>query len=109
MSASATLPEEPKHNVIDAVPRHFHHRQRTDTVLSIRIQLKQIQTMSNPVQLPRSKSPKHRIDKLLVDQGHAASRERARALILAGRVLVDEQRVDKPGTAIAAEAVIRLL
>jgi len=65
--------------------------------------------MSNPVQLPRSKSPKHRIDKLLVDQGHAASRERAQALILAGRVLVDEQRVDKPGTPVSAEAVIRLL
>jgi 23S rRNA (cytidine1920-2'-O)/16S rRNA (cytidine1409-2'-O)-methyltransferase len=65
--------------------------------------------MSNPVQLPRSKSPKHRIDKLLVDQGHAASRERAQALILAGRVLVDEQRVDKPGTSVSADAIIRLL
>ncbi len=44
---------------------------------------------------------KIRLDKLLVDQGHAASRERAQALILAGRVLVDEQRVDKPGTPVA--------
>src|SRR5271170_7464427 len=52
---------------------------------------------------------KIRLDKLLVDQGHAASRERAQALILAGRVLVDEQRVDKPGTAIAEDATIRLL
>jgi 23S rRNA (cytidine1920-2'-O)/16S rRNA (cytidine1409-2'-O)-methyltransferase len=52
---------------------------------------------------------KLRLDKLLVDEGHAASRERAQALILAGRVLVDEQRVDKPGTAISAGAVIRLL
>ena len=52
---------------------------------------------------------KIRLDKLLVDQGHAASRERAQALILAGRVLVDEQRVDKPGTAIADDATIRLL
>lgn len=52
---------------------------------------------------------KTRLDKLLVDQGHAASRERAQALILAGRVLVDEQRVDKPGTAVHAEAMIRLL
>jgi len=52
---------------------------------------------------------KIRIDKLLVDQGLVPSRERAQALILAGRVLVDEQRVDKPGTSIQAEAIVRLL
>ena len=52
---------------------------------------------------------KIRLDKLLVDQGHAASRERAQALILAGRVLVDEQRIDKPGTSIPSTAAIRLL
>ncbi|MEI9979490.1 MAG: TlyA family RNA methyltransferase [Edaphobacter sp.] len=52
---------------------------------------------------------KIRLDKLLVDHGHAASRERAQALILAGRVLVDEQRIDKPGTSIPSTAAIRLL
>ena len=52
---------------------------------------------------------KVRLDKLLVDQGLAASRERAQALILAGRVLVDEQRVDKPGTPVSSEATIRML
>ena len=52
---------------------------------------------------------KSRLDKLLVDQGHAASRERAQALILAGRVLVNEQRVDKPGAPIPSDATIRLL
>ncbi|HTH53655.1 MAG TPA: TlyA family RNA methyltransferase [Edaphobacter sp.] len=52
---------------------------------------------------------KNRLDKLLVDQGHAASRERAQALILAGRVLVNEQKVDKPGAAVAEDAVIRML
>jgi 23S rRNA (cytidine1920-2'-O)/16S rRNA (cytidine1409-2'-O)-methyltransferase len=52
---------------------------------------------------------KIRLDKLLVDQGHAASRERAQALILAGRVLVDEQRIDKPGTPVMEDAVLRLL
>ena len=62
--------------------------------------------MPNPV---KSRVEKVRLDKLLVDQGHAASRERAQALILAGRVLVDEQRIDKPGTPISAESVIRLL
>jgi TlyA family rRNA methyltransferase/putative hemolysin len=52
---------------------------------------------------------KTRLDKLLVDQGHAASRERAQALILAGRVLVNEQRIDKPGAQVQADAAIRLL
>jgi 23S rRNA (cytidine1920-2'-O)/16S rRNA (cytidine1409-2'-O)-methyltransferase len=52
---------------------------------------------------------KIRLDKLLVDRGHAASRERAQALILAGRVLVDEQRIDKSGASIPSTATIRLL
>jgi len=62
--------------------------------------------MANPT---KERPQKIRLDKLLVDQGHAASRERAQALILAGRVLVDEQRIDKPGTSISAAAAIRLL
>jgi 23S rRNA (cytidine1920-2'-O)/16S rRNA (cytidine1409-2'-O)-methyltransferase len=44
-----------------------------------------------------------------VERGHAASRERAQALILAGRVLVDEQRIDKPGTPVADTATLRML
>ena len=52
---------------------------------------------------------KARLDVLLVDRGLAASRERARALIIAGRVLVNEQKVEKPGVAVAADAVIRML
>jgi 23S rRNA (cytidine1920-2'-O)/16S rRNA (cytidine1409-2'-O)-methyltransferase len=52
---------------------------------------------------------KTRLDKILVEQGFAPSRERAQALILAGKVLVQEQRVDKPGTAIPADATIRIL
>ena len=52
---------------------------------------------------------KLRLDKLLVEQGLAASRERAQALILAGRVLVNEQKVDKPGTPVAADAKLRML
>lgn len=40
---------------------------------------------------------KERLDKLLVDQGLAQSRERARALILAGKVVVEDHRVDKAG------------
>ncbi len=52
---------------------------------------------------------KARIDVLLVERGLAASRERARALILAGRVLANEQKVDKPGATVAADAALRLL
>ena len=53
--------------------------------------------------------PKLRLDKLLVDRQLAASRERAQALILAGRVLVNEQKVDKPGSPTEDDAPIRLL
>jgi 23S rRNA (cytidine1920-2'-O)/16S rRNA (cytidine1409-2'-O)-methyltransferase len=52
---------------------------------------------------------KTRVDLLLVERGLAPSRERARAYILAGRVLVNEQKVDKPGANVAAEAAVRLL
>ena len=52
---------------------------------------------------------KTRLDLLMVERGLAASRERARALILAGRVLVEEQKIDKPGTSVSQNAEIRLL
>ncbi len=52
---------------------------------------------------------KVRLDKLLVDRGLAASRERAQALILAGKVLVDEQKLEKSGAQVAPESEIRLL
>ena len=52
---------------------------------------------------------KLRLDKLLLERGLASSRERAQALILAGRVLVNEQKVEKPGTSIASDARVRLL
>jgi 23S rRNA (cytidine1920-2'-O)/16S rRNA (cytidine1409-2'-O)-methyltransferase len=52
---------------------------------------------------------KIRLDKLLVDRGVAASRERAHALILAGKVLVDDQKLQKAGVQVSAECIIRLL
>ena len=51
---------------------------------------------------------KERIDKILVERGLVASRERARALILAGQVLVADSVVDKAGTQVFTDAEIRL-
>ena len=51
---------------------------------------------------------KERIDKILVDRGFADSRTRAQALILAGQVLVREQRIEKPGQLIERDAEIRI-
>ena len=52
---------------------------------------------------------KKRLDILLVERGLAPSRERAQAMILAGRVLVNEQKVEKPGHAVASDCIVRLL
>jgi len=52
---------------------------------------------------------KQRLDKLIVERGLAPSRERAQALILAGRVLVNEQKITKSGHTVAADADLRLL
>ncbi len=52
---------------------------------------------------------KVRLDKLLLERGLASSRERAQALILAGKVLVGGQKTEKAGTAVDTEAEIRLL
>lgn len=49
-----------------------------------------------------------RIDKLLVERGLAASRTKAQALVMAGVVLVDEQRVDKPSDTVAPGSEIRI-
>jgi 23S rRNA (cytidine1920-2'-O)/16S rRNA (cytidine1409-2'-O)-methyltransferase len=52
---------------------------------------------------------KMRVDILLVEQGLTPSMERARAYILEGRVLINEQKVDKAGTLVAEDAVVRML
>jgi 23S rRNA (cytidine1920-2'-O)/16S rRNA (cytidine1409-2'-O)-methyltransferase len=52
---------------------------------------------------------KLRLDKLVLERGLAPSRERAQALILAGRVLVNEQKVEKSGASVEADAVLRIL
>lgn len=53
--------------------------------------------------------PKVRLDKLLLERGMAPSRERAQALILAGKVLVGPNKVEKPGAAVDPELPLRLL
>jgi 23S rRNA (cytidine1920-2'-O)/16S rRNA (cytidine1409-2'-O)-methyltransferase len=52
---------------------------------------------------------KVRIDKLLVERGLAPSRERALAMVLSGRVLVNEQKIEKAGSGVDPGAEIRLL
>jgi 23S rRNA (cytidine1920-2'-O)/16S rRNA (cytidine1409-2'-O)-methyltransferase len=63
-----------------------------------------LESTSEPVRPTRV-----RLDKLLVDRQLVPSRERAQALILAGRVLVDEQKIQKSGNPTLTDAAIRLL
>lgn len=51
---------------------------------------------------------RERIDKLLVERGLAESRTKAQALVMAGVVLVDEQRVEKPSEQFAIDVRIRV-
>ena len=54
---------------------------------------------------PRSaKSPKTRVDQLLVDRGLAESRSRAQALVLAGLVFSGETKLAKPGHSLPTDA-----
>jgi 23S rRNA (cytidine1920-2'-O)/16S rRNA (cytidine1409-2'-O)-methyltransferase len=52
---------------------------------------------------------KIRLDKLLVERGLVSSRERAQALILAGKVLVNEQKIEKAGAGCEPDVSVRLL
>lgn len=49
---------------------------------------------------------KDRIDKILVDLGYFDSRERAKKNIMAGKIIVDNFVVDKPGSIISSESKI---
>ena len=68
-----------------------------------------VAVVSNRLNTSVPRSMKLRIDKLLVERGLVGSRERAQAMILAGRVLVNEQKVEKSGASVEADAEIRLL
>ncbi len=56
----------------------------------------------------QSSVQKERLDVLLVARGLAESRNAAQKLILAGEVLVGENRADKPGMSVAVDAPIRV-
>ena len=51
---------------------------------------------------------KERLDKFLVERGVVQSRDRARALIMAGKVSVEGNRIDKPGIQINADAQLQI-
>ncbi len=51
---------------------------------------------------------KERIDRLLTEQGFAESRSKAQAMIMAGVVLVDEKRVEKPSESFTSTSQIRI-
>jgi len=52
----------------------------------------------------QSKIKKERLDRLLVERGLAETRAKAQALIIAGQVFSEQQRLDKPGLMLAADA-----
>ncbi len=56
-----------------------------------------------------TQSMKIRIDQLMVERGLVESREKAQALILAGEVLINGQKADKPGRSVADDSQIELL
>ncbi|OBZ18932.1 RNA methyltransferase [Bacillus sp. FJAT-27264] len=51
---------------------------------------------------------KERIDVLLVEQGYFESREKAKAAIMAGLILADEERIEKPGMKVPRESVLKV-
>ncbi|MBE9504518.1 MAG: TlyA family RNA methyltransferase [Proteobacteria bacterium] len=51
---------------------------------------------------------KERIDKLLFNKGLVQSREKAKALIMAGQIIVNDNRVDKAGTLVPVDSDIRI-
>ena len=63
------------------------------------------------VMKPRTlwKPAKMRLDRLLVERGLAGTRRDAQALILAGQILVDEQKVEKCGAAVDQASSLRVL
>ncbi len=58
--------------------------------------------------MKNAKTPKTRLDDLLVERGLAVSRQQAQALILSGTILVGDRPADKAGTPTPVDAQIRI-
>jgi len=58
---------------------------------------------------PNRKPGKIRLDVLIVERGLVPSRERAQAILLAGNVLVNGQKMEKPGSQVAADARVEII
>jgi len=58
------------------------------------------------VKLNKGKNNKTRLDSFIVEKGFVKSRQRAKALIMAGKVLVNDVLADKPGTLIVDDAIV---
>src|SRR5580658_3135640 len=58
---------------------------------------------------PNNKPGKMRLDVLIVERGLVPSRERAQAILLAGNVLVNGQKMEKPGSQVAADARVEII
>ena len=54
------------------------------------------------------KTSRMRIDQLLVDRGHAESRTRAQALVMAGLVFIGDRRIDKPGQQVSLDQPVEV-
>lgn len=67
-----------------------------------------IQTIIDPIMpdAKKTKAQKIRLDVLVHEQGHAESREKAQAMIMAGLVLIGDQRMTKPGVKVASDAAL---
>lgn len=59
--------------------------------------------------MAETKKKKVRLDAYLTEQGLFESRAKAQAAIMAGQILVDEQKIDKPGTPVREGAKIRII
>jgi len=58
--------------------------------------------------LAKASVPRVRLDELVVAQGHSPTQKEAQALIMAGQVLVNEERLDKPGMRVREDSIIRV-
>jgi 23S rRNA (cytidine1920-2'-O)/16S rRNA (cytidine1409-2'-O)-methyltransferase len=70
---------------------------------------KSIRSLVPQSDTPVAKPGKSRLDVLIFERGLAPSRQRAQALLLAGNVLVNGQKMEKPGTQIASDARIEII